>query len=224
MLPSLVYERYNRGNRTRNDVYISREQDATDSAEFDYWTICPKAARKLERFESKRDLEQWISEDNGFVARGYTYHDYGMIWGARFISPDGIFASENATTRNGDSIARHIVFMTDGEQFADDSVYGLYGQEWWNRKITSDGSATQLFNRHSARFQAACRAARNKNISVWVVAFDTSELDDEGKKVVPKNLKDCATPGRSYLAEDAEGLDQAFREIAEKIAALRLTA
>ena len=79
-------------------------------------------------------------------------------------------------------------------------------------------------DRHGLRFQAACRAARNKNISVWVIAFDTTETDVFGNKVVPQNLRDCATPGRAYLAEDADDLDIAFREIAEKIAALRLTA
>jgi len=220
MLPSLVFTRYNGNNWTRNDVIIDSPADSFSSPT-DY---CPKAARKLAEFDNRSELERWVSEDQGFVARGATYHDFGMIWGARFISPSGIFASENETAPSGDPISRHIVFMTDGTQSTANRVYGLYGMEWWNRKITNDGNGDELELRHGLRFQAACRAARNKNISVWVIAFDTTETDLFGNKVVPQNLRDCATPGRAYLAEDADDLDNAFREIAEKIAALRLTA
>jgi hypothetical protein len=220
MLPSLVYPRSEGGNRTLNDVFQT-EQNGSPSNPTDY---CPKAARKLEGFGSRTELENWVSESNGFRARGATYHDFGMIWGGRFVSPDGIFSSENAAAPNGDSISRHIVFMTDGTQATGNTVYGLYGQEWWSRKITSNASRNQMEERHGERFQAACRAARNKNISVWVIAFDTAETDNFGNSVVPENLRECATPGRSYLAEDADELDSAFREIAEKIAALRLTA
>ena len=115
---------------------------------------------------------------------------------------------------NGDAISRHIVFMTDGELAPSNNSYGLYGLEWWDRRVTTDGSNAQQLDRHASRFQAACRAARNKNISVWVVAFGTE---------LTQNLIDCATPGRAYSADDADELDDAFREIAEKIAALRLT-
>lgn len=178
-------------------------------------STCPKPARKLAKFNNRSELENWLSASNGFVATGNTYHDFGMIWGARFISPDGIFASENNSAPNGDAISRHIVFMTDGELVPNSSVYGLYGVEWWDRRITSDAAYNALFDRHAARFQAACKAARNKNISVWVVAFGTT---------LTQNLIDCATPGRAYSANDAAALDEAFTEIAEKIAALRLTA
>src|SRR3546814_18557078 len=46
---------------------------------------------------------------------GGTYHDVGMVWGARLLSPTGLFADENATAPNERPISRHIVFMTDGE-------------------------------------------------------------------------------------------------------------
>lgn len=215
MLPSLSYPRYtddttnlyNSAEWTQADVIttVDKNQPAT---------YCPKPARKLDEFASRSELENWISEANGFRARGATYHDFGMIWGARFISPDGIFAAENSSAPNGDSISRHIVFMTDGAQSTSQSIYSLYGLEWWDRRVTSDGSQTQMADRHASRFQAACKAARNKNISVWVVAFGTA---------LTQNLIDCATPGRAYQASDNAALDAAFQEIAEKIAALRLT-
>src|SRR3546814_4366782 len=45
---------------------------------------------------------------------GGTYHDVGMVWGARLLSPTGLFADENATAPNELPLSRLIVFMTDG--------------------------------------------------------------------------------------------------------------
>lgn len=170
---------------------------------------CPSASRKLSEI-SRADLETYV---NGLVARGSTYHDIGMIWGARLISPNGLFASENATAPNGDAIGRHIVFMTDGYLSPNVGQYGTYGLEWWDRRVTADGN-TDAKARHEARFQAACRAARQENITVWVVSF--------GEDITPE-LESCASPGRSYEAANNEELTEAFEEIAQKIAALRLT-
>jgi len=176
---------------------------------------CPKQVRKLAEFASKSDLESWLSEANGFVAEGNTYHDIGMIWGARLISPDGIFGTENQTGDDGNGISRHIVFMTDGLLEPYNYGYTPYGVEYWDRRITTDGSSSAAQTNHAARFQAACTLAKNKNISVWVVAFGTE---------LTQNLIDCATSGRSYHADNNDELDAAFNEIAEKIAQLRLTA
>ncbi|WP_299192675.1 Tad domain-containing protein [uncultured Erythrobacter sp.] len=210
MLRSLAYYRYpdGSGTWTTSEVTGSTEDKSHPN------DTCPKAARKLAAFDSRTDLENWVSASNGFIPNGATYHDFGMIWGGRFITPDGIFSSENATAPNGDAISRHIVFMTDGEQSTSNSIYGLYGIEWWDRRVTTDASSTNMATNHAERFQAACRAARNKNISVWVVAFGTT---------LSQNLIDCATPGRAYQASNSDELDTAFTEIAEKIAALRLT-
>ena len=104
--------------------------------------------------------------------------------------------------------------MTDGQLVTRQNLYGRYGIEFWDRRVAADGAANQQRNNHAARFQAACRAARNENISVWVVAFGTS---------LTQNLIDCATPGRAYEASNSQALSDAFKEIAEKIAALRLT-
>lgn len=145
---------------------------------------------------------------------GATYHDIGMIWGARFITPRGIFAADNASAPNGDAIARHIVFMTDGELSPSLTSYTPYGTQWWDRRIFNGTDTTQIFNNHEERFQAACRQARQENISVWVVAFGTT---------LTQNLIDCASPGRAFSATDSAALETTFREIAQRIAALRLT-
>jgi hypothetical protein len=138
-----------------------------------------------------------------------------MTWGARFISPRGLFASENTTAPNGDAIARHIVFMTDGAQVNNIENYSTQGIEWWDRRITGNGVSADEVNRRASRLQAVCKAARQENITVWVVAFGTT---------LTQNLIDCASPGRAFQADDTETLNDKFEEIAQKIAALRLTA
>jgi len=216
-LPTAVYYRYTDGSYPWYGASYWRTADY-DSTE-DKYTVqdyygnpaCPRESQRLEEM-TETEFDTYI---DSLSAWGATYHDYGMIWGARFISPDGIFAAANTSAPNGDAISRHIVFMTDGVQSTAQTVYGFYGIEYWDRHITSDGSQSQMSDRHAKRFQAACEAARNKNISIWVVAFGTS---------LTQNLIDCATSGRAYQASDSDELDDAFTEIAEKIAALRLTA
>ncbi|MBU7579392.1 MAG: VWA domain-containing protein [Porphyrobacter sp.] len=171
---------------------------------------CPRAARKMGTI-TRTDLQNYV---NSLTASGQTYHDIGMVWGARFISPRGIFAAENSTAPNGDPIARHIVFMTDGEQVNTNTNYSTHGVEITDRRITGDGNGTREFNRRAARLQAICRAAQQENITVWVVAFGTT---------LTQNLIDCASPGRAFQANDNATLNARFQEIAQKIAALRLT-
>lgn len=171
---------------------------------------CPRAARKLAEI-TRADLTAFTGS---LTASGNTYHDIGMIWGARLVSPRGIFQAENEAAPNGDAIARHIVFMTDGAQVNNTENYSTHGIEWWDRRITSDGNGASEFNRRASRLQAICRAARQENITVWVIAFGTT---------LTPNLTDCASPGRAYEAGNSAELTAAFQEIAQKIAALRLT-
>ena len=73
-------------------------------------------------------------------ASGNTYHDIGLVWGARFASPTGIFASENKATSKGGEIERHIIFMTDGDASTNNTDYAAYGLPWFDRRQTSNGS------------------------------------------------------------------------------------
>ena len=171
---------------------------------------CPRPAIRLAEI-TRSNLQTYV---NNLVAAGNTYHDIGMLWGARFISPRGLFAADNSSAPNGDAIARHIVFMTDGEQVNDIEDYSTHGTEFWDRRITGNGSQSLLTSRRAARLQAICKAARQENITVWVVAFGTA---------LTQNLIDCASPGRAFQANDAQTLNDRFQEIAQKIAALRLT-
>jgi len=205
--PALIgatWLRYANGAWTRSAV-------ATTDPNFPQPTfVCPPAARKLSEI-SRADLQAYV---DGLTPSGQTYHDIGMVWGARFISPNGIFAAENAAAPNGDPIARHIVFMTDGAQVNNTFNYSSHGIEAWDRRITGTGNATTEFNRRAARLQAVCLAAQQENITVWVIAFGTT---------LTTNLSSCASPGRAFQANDSATLNARFQEIAQKIAALRLT-
>ncbi|NJO14153.1 MAG: hypothetical protein HC870_03280 [Rhizobiales bacterium] len=111
--------------------------------------ICPPAARRLTEL-TRADV---VTYTNALTGGGQTYHDVGMFWGARFISPRGIFRADNETAPNGDAIARHIVFMTDGTQVNSNENYSTHGIEWWDRRITDNGDGTQEFNRRAGRLQ-----------------------------------------------------------------------
>jgi len=201
-LQNAVWRR-NNGSNTLNWLYQTTDQSRPS------W-VCPPAARKLTSI-TRSALNTYV---NGLTANGSTYHDIGMVWGARFISPRGLFAAENTSAPNGDPIARHIVFMTDGEQVNNLENYSTHGVEWWDRRITGNANSSTEFNRRASRLQAACRAARAENVTVWVVAFGTA---------LSQNLIDCASTGRAFSATDSATLNARFQEIAQRIAQLRLT-
>jgi len=206
-LNGITYDREDSsGSWTRDEVRASSPSDDFDNPYY----ACPTAAFRLTDI-SRGNMKTYVDSLN---ASGNTYHDIGMIWGARFISPNGMFKSANETAPNGDAISRHIVFMTDGQLQPYNYGYTTYGMEWWDRRITGNGGSTEATNYHAERFQAACRAARQENMSVWVVAFGTT---------LTQNLIDCATPGRAFAATNSAELDDRFKEIAQQIAALRLT-
>lgn len=211
-LNTAVWERRD-GNDARTTAQVTDAEriaaGRTTSQARPGWT-CPRAAAKLSEI-TRPNLQSYV---NSLVANGNTYHDIGMLWGTRFLSPRGIFGAENEFAPNGDAIARHIVFMTDGMLVTNVENYSTQGIEWWDRRVTGNGDQNREASRRAARLQAVCRAAQQENITVWVVAFGTA---------LTQNLIDCASPGRAFQANDSATLNARFQEIAQKIAALRLT-
>jgi hypothetical protein len=149
---------------------------------------------------------------NNLVAVGGTYHDVGMVWGTRLMSPTGLFASDNAAAPNGAPISRHMIFMTDGQMAPNPGIYGFQGQEYIQGRVGSN-DITELTARHNARFQYACNEAKQRNMTVWVIAFGTA-LNQE--------LVDCASGGSAFQASNSTQLRQRFQQIAQQITRLRL--
>ena len=148
-----------------------------------------------------------------FKAVGSTYHDVGLLWGARFLSPTGIFAAENDDAPNGLPINRSIVFMTDGDMNPSATSYGLYGFELLDQRI-SPGNSGDLENRHNERFSVLCEAIKDMNITLYVVAY---------AQTMTTRLQNCATSGKAFYAADDDDLKAAFQQIARQIAQLRLS-
>ena len=78
----------------------------------------------------------------------------------------------------------------------------------------ANGTLTAQVN---ARFPAICEAVKNKNITLWVIYFGTTD------PVTTARMTNCATPGRFYPANNSAALVAAFRSIAAQISQLRLT-
>ncbi|ONF95510.1 von Willebrand factor type A domain protein [Sphingomonas jeddahensis] len=148
-----------------------------------------------------------------FKAQGGTYHDTGMIWGTRLISPTGLFAADTAAWPGRQAPNRFIVFMTDGAMAPNDSLYGMYGMEKYDGRI-GGGNTSDLTDFHNARFVAECAAARSRGITVFVIGFGQA-LNDE--------LRTCASPGQAFFAGDNAALTSAFQSIAKQVAMLRVS-
>lgn len=222
-LRDLVWGRTSGGNRTTATV------TGTASMNANFGWACPIPARRLDRYTAD-DLNGDNISDGAksfadYVATldpgGSTYHDIGLLWGARLLSPNGLFGTQNRVAPNGGPINRHIVFMTDGETVNSVSNYTSYGIDWWDRRQTDPGIApTQalLEANNDARSNALCTAIKNENIELWVIYYGVAETTTYTR------LKNCATDDKHFVeARSTSNLVKAFKEIAKSIADLQLT-
>jgi hypothetical protein len=173
-------------------------------------TACP--------YHSQLLAEMGESAFDGYVDAltpdGGTYHDIGLLWGARLSSSTGIFASNvNEEPDNGGTVSRHMIFMTDGELAPDLSTNSAYGIERDDRRVTTDGSAGTQYANHRARWLAICDAIKARGIRLWVIAFGTNLTDD---------LRTCGSASSSFQADNAEQLNEHFQEIAKQVGELRI--
>ena len=171
---------------------------------------CPAAARQL-AILTPTELSSYLS---ALTAGGSTYHDIGMIWGGRLLSPTGLYAAENADLSPSEPTNRNLIMMTDGQTSTLDLSYSSYGLEPIDRRRWSPSSSTNLNQVVEDRFAYACQEVKKKNITVWFIAFGTS---------LSPLMTDCAGPGHAFQASDGTELANAFKQISSGIANLRLT-
>ncbi len=171
--------------------------------------VCPYKAQLLSEM-NENDFDAYA---DSLTPSGTTYHDIGMIWGARLSSPESIFADNvNESPANNGAVSRHLVFMTDGFMNAVTNRYTSYGIEYHDKRVTNNGSSQQDA-RHIARFRAICEATKAKGIRIWVIAF-ASELTTD--------LERCASPNSSFPASNASQLNDAFQSIGQAVGELRI--
>ncbi len=193
--------------RTDNYGYYTTANSSYGGAMTEY---CPAAAQAL----AEMDQTSFYNYADSLVANGGTYHDIGMLWGARLLSTTGIFQNlVNDPPANGAEVSRHIIFMTDGMMAPNYDIYQAYGIEYWDRRVTSDGY-TDDAARHTSRFRAICDAAKAKGIRVWVIAYSVGLTTD---------LNYCASPDSAFTANSSASLNAAFQSIAKQIGELRVT-
>lgn len=181
---------------------------------------CPPEGKLMSQFTGTSGATSFKNYVNGLYPTSNTYHDIGLIWGARLLSPTGIFSSTNATTPGGGAIERHLIFMTDGTAVADDFNQTAYGVHWFDRRQTDPASAptnAQLVTQIQNRMAGLCTAIKNKNITLWVIYFGAVSGDDATRMAA------CATPGKYYAASNNATLISTFNTIAAEISQLRLT-
>lgn len=214
-LNGVLFERYDgSGNRTLNPVTTTSNfgQPSTGGD----LGACPSPSKLLQVW-APGDFQTYV---NNLDTGGFTFHDIGMLWGARLASPTGLFAENNAVPN--DNVQRHMIFMTDGETNANNWALSAYGVPWYDRLQTDIGSpptTAQLNTLTNERFAALCEAVKNMNITLWVVSYgsgvDTTTND---------RLRDCATDADKFFQyTPGVSLTQQFKQIAGRIAALRLT-
>jgi Flp pilus assembly protein TadG len=171
---------------------------------------CPAAAKTL----STMTQTAFNSYVDTLTPNGDTYHDIGMIWGARMSSPTGIWSTlVNTAPANAGNVARHIIYMTDGIPNSYNYEYMAYGIEAHDKRITTNGTddANAL---HEARFRAICDAVKAKGIRIWVIGYTSALTSD---------LTYCASPNSSYTAYTSSEINTAFQQIAKQIGELRIS-
>ena len=180
--------------------------------------ICPAEASRLRSYGDETAFNDAIDSATSIVV-GNTYHDIGMIWGARFLSSTGMFASSNPEMWNGTPVAKHIVFLTDGVMCPSETLYSAFGVEEFEHRIvgpdtTVTGCAGRLSARHSGRFMSTCNTAKTMGMTIWVIALDVYEID---------HIRPCASSDGHFFMSDGSDLEQIFSQIGQSISRLRLS-
>jgi len=180
---------------------------------------CPTEAKRMQSWTAS-NFDTYVDSLN---PQGNTYHDIGLLWGARLVSPNGLFADDNDYTPQGGEIERHIIFMTDGDTNTQPSDYNAYGVPWFDKLQTNSTSQSDLDTQVDKRFAALCTAIKNATFkgkpvyTLWVISFGKVSSDTETR------LTNCATSGRYFSTKTSSELQTQFRKIADQISQLRLT-
>jgi Flp pilus assembly protein TadG len=204
----------------RNGAWLGRDSGWISSG----FAACPREASPLSSYASDYvPTTKSSTSFNGYVDSlspvGGTYHDIGLIWGARFLSQDGIFRATNADSTGpaGFQISRHIVFMTDGAldtRAGANDPWGINNLD--GRVAPAAATDADMNTSHLRRTSIICNAMKGKGFTVWVVGF--------GITTMPQELQECATDTAHWsLSSNSTQLRTRFQQIAQTIGGLRLS-
>jgi Flp pilus assembly protein TadG len=209
-LAEIYLEKTDKGkNETDLDKLAKNRKDLVA-----WWQVlapptCPNPAKKLTSMTSS-ELASYV---DALAPGGNTYHDIGMIWGGRLISPTGLFASENGDIGHS-ATSRNLIMLTDGETATAQANLATYGIEPYDKRRWQSTSPLNLNKVVEKRFAVACDEVKKKNVTVWFIAFGTS---------LNPVMTACAGEGHYFEAHNAQDLSNAFATIARSIGDLRIS-
>jgi hypothetical protein len=212
MYPGVIHERsldwYGTSGSFTPDQVVTTDPYFFMPSNYAGLVACPAAASKLAEMDAD-DVNDYLGT---ISASGQTYHDIGMIWGGRLLSPTGLFSAENVDV-DSKPTSRHLIFLTDGETEPLDIAYGAYGVEPLDQRRWSQSSTLNLTETVEARFAFACEEVKKKNVTVWVIGFGVS---------LNPVMTDCAGSGHFFEASNASQLNDVFSKIAAAMGDLRI--
>lgn len=139
---------------------------------------------------------------------GWTAGHIGLAWGWYLISErwDDFWPSESRPRRKGPNVVKAVVFMTDGEF----NTSYLPGAGFNSTSVSTANSSPEQTTRLCANMKA-------EGVVIYTVAFQSPASARD-------LLQGCASSaGHAFTAESNADLFTAFRTIAERLSALRLT-
>jgi len=182
---------------------------------------------------------------NKMAPLGSTNIHEGFMWGWRTLSPLSVFAdgaaySSSSNTTNANTVNKIMILMTDGTNSWPDNPYTNYNNSMYfaagyfknmdgstpNSRLPATNQdmsdAASARNALDALTATACKNAKAVNISIFTIGFSIASdpIDAAGQTL----LKNCASsPDQYFLANDSDGLLDAFQKIQTSIGKLRLT-
>jgi Flp pilus assembly protein TadG len=196
-------------------------------------------SRALTRLTNDKTL--LLSEISQMQPEGNTDIHEGAMWGWRTLAPSGRSVFGDGAAYDRPFNHKILIVMTDGmntwSSFPQDptlksyySAYGFYKNPDGTGPNSRFPAGTTVSNDTQARAAIdgltleACKnaAAAPNNVVVYTVGFSVpiDPIDQQGINM----LKACAgDPSRAFVANDANGIVDAFQRIADSIAGLKLT-
>lgn len=175
---------------------------------FKYYTgtdYCKPQATLLPLTNNKADLDQRINE---MQPTGATAGHLGTAWAWYALSPN--FSSLWPAASQPQSYSK-LAELNENHQPKLQKIAILMTDGEYNKKYYGDSSATQA--------RALCTAMKAQGLTVYTVGFAISAGGE-----ADTTMAQCATAADYYYsADDSDALRRAFRDIAMKIATLRLT-
>lgn len=135
---------------------------------------------------------------------GETYIPEGVMWGTRLLTPAAPFREGATRGRGNRPVRKVLILMTDGVNTLSPS-FPLHDQA---NRAQADAYAAE-----------ACAEAKAQKLEVFTISFGAG-VDADVKNL----LESCASyPEQYFHADNAAGLTEAFKDIADALINVRLT-